>query len=244
MSKYLKLENYIHFIKSKSVYLMWIKLIFSKRLSCEDYIIWKKSLKTLTTEINELPWITIESTKWLEKILDNTKTVFEWGSGGSTLFFVNKVKSVVSIEHDIGWWKSVEVEISKKQNKNCEYILIEPEENKNSNTKDYTSSTTSSLNYKKYCQKIRDYPDAFFDVIMIDGRSRNSCMQEAIPKTKVGGIIILDNSERIEYQKGIQLLNRWKRKDFFGPILYGLAMSQTSIFTKTEPGVDTFIKTN
>ena len=54
-----------------------------------------------------LPWLTYDAINFLEKICNSDKRVFEWGSGGSTLFFAARCKDVTSIEHDTFWIKSL-----------------------------------------------------------------------------------------------------------------------------------------
>ena len=51
---------------------------------------------------------------------------------------------------------------------------------------------------------------------MVDGRARNGCIFHCIKKVKNGGIVILDNSERVEYNFGKNLLNNYKKNVFFG----------------------------
>jgi len=50
-----------------------------------------------------IPWISYPAIKMLEKILKPEMRVFEWGVGGSTLFFSARVRQLVSIEHDLQW---------------------------------------------------------------------------------------------------------------------------------------------
>lgn len=60
--------------------------------------------------------------------------------------------------------------------------------------------------------------DAKFDYILVDGRSRVSCLKIALSKIKEdGGILVLDNSERPRYKVGIDLVpSDWYKYEFIG----------------------------
>jgi predicted O-methyltransferase YrrM len=53
--------------------------------------------------------------------------VFEYGSGGSTLFFGERAKVLVSVEHDREWYKVLKQHLEKRGLRNVEYLLAEPE---------------------------------------------------------------------------------------------------------------------
>lgn len=53
--------------------------------------------------------------------------VFEYGSGGSTLFFQKYVKKIISIEHNRIWYKKMLKFLRKKDISFNSYFLIEPE---------------------------------------------------------------------------------------------------------------------
>lgn len=150
-------------------------------------------------------------------------------------FIAPKIKSVVSIEHNREWFTKVKEKMTARNIKNCQILLIEPEDAaipSHSPVSYQQSNGESPLSFEKYCTVIQKYPDIFFNLIIVDGRARNSCIYEAIPKVKNSGFLILDNSEREEYQKGINLLASWKRIDFFGPGPYNKYFWMTSIFQK------------
>jgi hypothetical protein len=48
---------------------------------------------------DQIPWITFEARHFVERVLTPESIVFEYGSGGSTLFS-KRVKQVISVEHD------------------------------------------------------------------------------------------------------------------------------------------------
>ena len=82
---------------------------------------WNNSVK------DQIPWITFEAKKWLEKYLQPDMIVFEYGSGGSTLFFQKHVKKIISIEHNRIWYQKMLKVLRKKDIFFNSYFLIEPE---------------------------------------------------------------------------------------------------------------------
>src|ERR1035437_6973135 len=78
----------------------------------EIYNEWISQLKSESSPIDlELPWITIVSKNYIEEFLRSLykprTRVFEFGSGGSCLFFLKYSNHVISIEHDRNWFELV-----------------------------------------------------------------------------------------------------------------------------------------
>jgi len=185
-------------------------------------------------------WITFESKMWLEKFLKPNMTIFEYGSGGSTIFFTNRVKNLISVEHDMDWHKNIKKILEKNEIKNCEYILSKPQkindiENQNfSDYKKFLSEEYPNFSFESYVKNIDKFQDQNFDLIFIDGRSRPACIFHSLNKVKRGGIIMLDNSERAHYQLGKKLLSNWLKIDFYGPGPYGRFFWNTTIWQRSK----------
>lgn len=173
---------------------------------------------------NHVPWIVYKAKEWLDGFLNEEMNVFEWGSGSSTLYFCERVKKVVSIEHDREWFNRVRDLIVSNNIKNCDYFLIEPKCFLLAKFFPYNSMLYNSKVFSKYenclfrgyVRKIYDYPDGFFDLVFVDGRARAACIKHAVKKIKQGGVLMLDNSERELYQREINRLKKFKHIDFFG----------------------------
>lgn len=114
---------------------------------------------------------------------------FEWGSGGSTIWLSQRTKDVITLEHDAGWVEKIQAELD-------EYGI-----------------TNVSLLHRPlvggYVEYIDGFPDEHFDIIMVDGRQRSDCLRHAIPKLRCGGALVLDNSERAEYQEAQKMVAHW-----------------------------------
>lgn len=146
------------------------------------------------------PWFVMGAITYLEDefledpYLPMQYISFEWGSGGSTLWLSQRTLGVTSIEHDMGWVEQGEAELKKYGIGNVSLVL-----------------RALDADYVEY---IDSYPDEHFDIIMVDGRRRADCIRHAIPKLRCGGALVLDNSERAEYQEAMKLIDNWERHDW------------------------------
>jgi hypothetical protein len=86
--------------------------------------------------------------------------------------------------------------------------------------------------FESYVKSIDQYDEEYFDIILVDGRSRPSCVIKAIPKLKNEGLLIVDNSERKAYKSALDRLDGWDTRSFFGPVYCYDLFSETTIFKK------------
>lgn len=130
-----------------------------------------------------LPWITDGATDFIDNFIkERTKRgletrVFEFGSGNSTLYFLSRGCSVVSIEHDFEWAEKIAVTADAFGYK--EKLMLRESE-------------------RPYCQL---YQDSGFDITVIDGRDRVQCLKHVLGSiTNRDQIIVFDNTERFDYK--------------------------------------------
>jgi len=190
---------------------------------------------------DSMPWLTFGAIDFLKKIIHPQMSVFEYGSGGSTLFWTQHVSNVVSIEHERSWYNRMKDEISSRQIKNVQYVLSEAEQDSGAvraNFKvpeHYASSDprfTGNI-FKSYAKQIERFTNQSFDIIIVDGRARPSCILHSIDKLKNGGYLIIDNTERKYYLSPFTFaLSKWKVWKFYGPVPYSYNFSETTIFQK------------
>lgn len=166
-----------------------------------------------------LPWITFPAMRWLRAHLRPSMSVFEWGSGGSTVFLARRAGHVVSIEYDQTWCRAVEARLRETglQNVRLRYVPPEPGEDEPL----YRSSDLNfaGLSFRRYVESVLEFPDASFDVILVDGRARRGCVVAALPKLKPDGVLVLDNSDRADTAEACALLSgpEWVARHFPGP---------------------------
>lgn len=200
---------------------------------------WKNSFKSSAMQ-DRVPWITFSAKEYLDSILDTQMKIFEYGAGGSTLFLAPKAERLISIEHDAVWSSRIMTHLASINKNHCEVRLLLPEKEAAASFCDpgdpqnYTSSGPEfkGLQFRKYVSSINEFPDDYFDLVIIDGRARPACIFHAKPKVKPGKYLLLDDSERPHYQKAEKLLEGWERHDFWGPAPYVFFFFQTTIWKR------------
>jgi hypothetical protein len=116
-----------------------------------------------------VPWITYPAIEFLKQLDLSDKTVFEYGCGGSTVFWSRAAKRVDSVEHDNQFYREVRPMLPP----NCDLSLETVPER-------YIHTAARRAPY---------------DIIVIDGRWRTRCSEVAPKHLKPGGFVILDNSD-------------------------------------------------
>lgn len=164
------------------------------------------------------PWLSPASIKFIDERLTNEMTGLEYGSGRSTVFFANRLKKLVSIEHHAAWYKKVEKLLTANNLGNVEYLLIPEQIASDDDVKIDLETKLKNLDgsetrneFFNYYDKVNEYPDDYFDFVLIDGRARVNCGRNALKKINKGGIFVLDNSERARYQPLHSALISWPK---------------------------------
>ena len=160
-----------------------------------------------------IPWFTYPSIEFLSERLNKKLNVFEFGSGNSSLFFAKRVRRIISVEHNREWFDKIKNSLPD----NSEIQIVE------------------SNSFDQYLEPLKTI-DEKFDIIIVDGIFRNECLVESINHLTENGLVILDDSERNEYNEGINYIlhNNFKRLDFTGIAPGLLYTKSTSIFYKPE----------
>ena len=162
---------------------------------------------------NPLPWVTYSFIDFIKTRLNKELTIFEYGSGNSTLFYAKRVKRVVSVEHDEAWFNK----IAQEKAKNAEMIF---------------TALEKGGEYSKKAILL----DEKFDLIIVDGRDRVNCCKNSVDALTPNGVLVLDDSEREIYQEARDFLmaKGFKELPFTG-ISPGLFYNKTtSIFYKAD----------
>ncbi len=138
-----------------------------------------------------LPWFTFGAIDFLDSWVRPHHRVFEYGCGGSTIFFAQRAAYVQCIEHSERWMKAVLGALSQRQLGNV-HIRLE------------RAGREPPLAESSYCLAL----DRPFDLIVIDGwalgkcneadrravGSRTACFERAEQFARSGGIIVLDDA--------------------------------------------------
>lgn len=160
-----------------------------------------------------LPWITYPAIEFLKRRIKPDMSVFEYGAGGSTLWWAKHVREVVSVEHDVEWFQKI------KHTVGAHAIL-----------------SHVPLEYGgAYSKAVQQY-QLHFDIVVVDGRDRVNCLKNCISALKQSGVVILDNSDRAEYSEGIAFMtaNGFRHIEFVGLAPIVNTKNETSIFYRTD----------
>jgi hypothetical protein len=216
-----------------------LKTLFS---SFRYYSDWREHLLPGRNSVTDsTPWMNFAAINFLRTITRKDMRAFEYGSGGSTMFWISRVQELISVEHDLSWYKNMKDKLDEHPSKNVRYILAEPapdpgfREKRFENPDDYISGNPEYIgkNFEEYAKSIDSFPDNYFDIIVVDGRARPSCIQHGIPKLKKNGWLIVDNTERKYYTAPFSFdRNSWKISTFAGPVPYMRDFSETSFLKK------------
>jgi predicted O-methyltransferase YrrM len=183
-----------------------------------------------------VPWVTFGAIEFLGAFLTGRMRVFEYGCGGSTLYFARRALQVTSVEHDPSWHSAVGRRLAEKGLTNVELVLAEPRGATAADPADpdgYASDDgrCRGKSFEDYARVIERFPDASLDVVLIDGRARPSCLKHARAKVSPGGALILDNTERAYYlRRAGALAGGLARLDFPGPCPFARQFTQTTVW--------------
>ncbi len=169
----------------------------------------------------ELPWISLSAIKFLKKYLNDKMVVFEWGSGGSTLFFSRLVSKIVSIESHLYWFDLVKSEIERKNIINVDLK--------------YREGSFDSKSKFMESDYFKSFPEESFDLILVDGYDvqafvRPACFYLSEKYIKKGGVIILDDSWRYPEIRENNAAKAFKILKSIGPDRYGVTTTDVYFY--------------
>jgi hypothetical protein len=125
--------------------------------------------KPIDTSQNPIPWFTYPAIEFISQLDLTDKSIFEWGSGNSSLFFAKRAASIISVESNCNWYNYISQNLSTNQN-----LILRREE--------------------EFAEAIEEFPNKY-DVIVVDAHRRYDCAEKALNFLNDGGFIILDNSD-------------------------------------------------
>lgn len=131
-------------------------------------------------------WIVPEAREYLAQLISPSMTCFEWGAGGSTIWFARLCAFTISIENHPRWYIWA-LEHLRRDGLIDKVQLW------------YAHCTKDSLDL--YTDTIEAYNEQY-DIIAPDGfmPARRKCMELGIRHLKPGGILVADNSNLYEHK--------------------------------------------
>lgn len=159
-----------------------------------------------------IPWMNYAVIAFLEDRLNNHMTLFEYGSGNSTLFFAEHVGRVVSVECDKSWHDYVKESLPSNVK-----LLLAPKGG------------------DEYVQII-EKQDEKYDVVIVDAEDRVACMTYADRCLSDAGVLLLDDAAAENFADGIDTLlaRGFRRLDFDGLKPGSVRCYRTTVFYRPD----------
>lgn len=158
-----------------------------------------------------VPWCTYPFIYFIRSRLNKDLRIFEYGCGNSTIFYAHHVREIIAVENDNMWAQQV----MQRLPVNGKIIFHQQE-------RDYVAAVS---NY------------GLFDIVIIDGLiDRLACTEFAVKALTTGGVIILDNSNWVEFAPCVHFLysHGFRELPFYGQTPITFVPSQTSVFYRTS----------
>ena len=169
----------------------------------------------------QLPWISYPAIHFLNGFLDRNMDVFEFGGGGSTLYFARKTKQVLTVENNEEWIKLLQKGLTDNKLHNAE-VLYRP----------FNRDKAETFKESEFYRSLEGR--GTYHVILVDGleingyAARPACFAEAEKHIKPGGIIIVDDSWRYPQLHTANKAKSYRVFKGHGPARKGL--TQTDIY--------------
>jgi hypothetical protein len=172
-----------------------------------------------------LPWIAWPCIDFIKSRVQPHHRVFEYGGGGSTMFFLNAGCYVTTVESSRWWADRLEVEVQKlgpAVRARWDLRFVPAENNDDPLIADYVAQVQSG---------------GPWDVVMVDGWSRRKCFFEGAKHVSVGGILILDNADQQQYADVPSLMNNgcWAHHPRRGLGVARSWVTQTDAYVRIRP---------
>lgn len=171
----------------------------------------------------------------LERLINKKSRVFEFGTGGSTIWLAKRVGELVSVEYDPDWFRTLYDGILADFGSIPKHVKVTLKSQTQHNLWVISETTRQRIGLD-FIESITSYPDDYFDLVLIDGRARMPCMLNARRKVRAGGTILLDDSQRAHYQYGIGQMADWES------CVFGDGQRQSIFFNK--PKTDGAVRTS
>lgn len=160
---------------------------------------WRSSMTTtaMTAGGSPLPWYTYPAIDFLSQRDFTGKRVLEFGGGQSTLWWAQRAETVLTIEEDETWHRSLKQSVPA--NVDLRFVPADRETRK-------VGEIQAILNAQN------NLP---FDVIVVDGHLRREAAALAFSFLAAGGALILDNAEGYGFYDVIRTRD-CRHVDFYG----------------------------
>lgn len=167
----------------------------------------------VTVSVGRKPWIALPAIDFLAANIRADWTVFEWGCGGSTVWFVGLTTRVISVETNAEWAEATLKAAGEAGVSRLPTIHVVPPVFVNlageiHDAAHWTEGSVATPEWEQEYATVIDrfYPQWRFGLILIDGGVRHLCAQRALTHMLPGGLLVLDNSGNADTLPATQVL--------------------------------------
>ena len=121
------------------------------------------------------PWLTFDAMRAIQDRLPRGARIYEFGAGNSTVYWSRHATSVASVESDPQWLQLLATKLAGLGLRNVKMI--------------------AAADNSAYVDSIHEWPDEYFDLIVVDGDFRRDCVLASIQHLKHGGMLVVDNTD-------------------------------------------------
>jgi hypothetical protein len=167
-----------------------------------------------------LPWIAWPCVDFLNRYLRPEHRVFEWGGGGSTIFFLARGCRVTTVESSAEWVERIESQVHRlggdaRDRWELRYVPIV--DNADPGVDDYVRQVEIGSPW---------------DLVMVDGWARLTCLRRGQQHVTSGGLLLLDNADQKQFENVPRELGAWQRRAFRGLGVARSWVTQTDAYIK------------
>jgi predicted O-methyltransferase YrrM len=122
-----------------------------------------------------IPWLTFDAIRAISSVQRSNWSVFEYGSGHSTLYWRKFGMRVVSVENNPNWYAYMVKALQGRESEDIRLIYASTKE--------------------AYVESIDEFGEPGFDLILVDGAYRRECVLVAVKHVRAGGYLVVDNTD-------------------------------------------------
>ena len=145
------------------------------------------------------PWISYDARAVLTRHLDGRGRVLEFGAGMSTAWLARRASYVRTVEHDPEWSREVRAQLTHA---GLDHVELH-------------------LHTERRAYALADIAPALgrFDLVLVDGRWRDACVETGLRVLALGGVLYLDNADRpvadnhTDWPRARRLLERFAHRN-------------------------------